>query len=552
MDGILTKEYLRKLYGKISPFEFKDKLISLANLNKEKFNGTVLDAGRGNPNWTSSTPRQAFFTLGQFAVLECERTLCLENLAGMIKKDGIYNRFLNYYNENENIPGIKLLKEIIDFCINEFDFNKDDFLFELCDGIIGDNYPFPDRMLLHIEKIVNNYLLKELCGQEKYNNDYDVFAVEGGTAAMCYIFDSLLSNKLLNKDDTIALMTPIFTPYLEIPHLPNYNFNVINIHANEVDKNNNPTYQYPLEELDKLKNQDIKALFIVNPNNPASIALSEECINNLVNIVKNYNPNLMIITDDVYCTFINNFKSVISYLPYNTIGVYSLSKYFGVTGWRLGTILLNKNNIFNELIKKLSKEYKEALNNRYKHMRSNTEEIPFIDRLVADSRQVALNHTSGLSTPQQVQMSLFCGFSLVDTNNNYKNLTMEICKKRKSNLFEGLDLELNENPLDASYYTEINILDWAKNKYNEDFSNYISKNYTPFDILYTLAKDYSVVLLNGDGFASSEWSFRVSLANLNDTCYYIIGKVLRNVLNDLLKEWEEINFTKEDLTKKAQ
>ena len=552
MDGILTKEYLRKLYGKISPFEFKDKLISLANLNKEKFNGTVLDAGRGNPNWTSSTPRQAFFTLGQFAVLECERTLCLENLAGMIKKDGIYNRFLNYYNENENIPGIKLLKEIIDFCINEFDFNKDDFLFELCDGIIGDNYPFPDRMLLHIEKIVNNYLLKELCGQKKYNNDYDVFAVEGGTAAMCYIFDSLLSNKLLNKDDTIALMTPIFTPYLEIPHLPNYNFNVINIHANEVDKNNNPTYQYPLEELDKLKNQDIKALFIVNPNNPASIALSEECINNLVNIVKNYNPNLMIITDDVYCTFINNFKSVISYLPYNTIGVYSLSKYFGVTGWRLGTILLNKNNIFNELIKKLSKEDKEALNNRYKHMRSNTEEIPFIDRLVADSRQVALNHTAGLSTPQQVQMSLFCGFSLVDTNNNYKNLTMEICKKRKSNLFEGLDLELNENPLDASYYTEINILDWAKNKYNEDFSNYISKNYTPFDILYSLAKDYSVVLLNGDGFASSEWSFRVSLANLNDTCYYIIGKVLRNVLNDLLKEWEEINFTKEDLTKKAQ
>lgn len=85
----------------------------------------------------------------------------------MIKKDGIYNRFLNYYNENKNLPGIKLLKEIIDFCINEFDFNKDDFLFELCDGIIGDNYPFPDRMLLHIEKIVNNYLLKELCGQKK-------------------------------------------------------------------------------------------------------------------------------------------------------------------------------------------------------------------------------------------------------------------------------------------------------------------------------------------------------------------------------------------------
>lgn len=552
MYETLNKDYLKKLYGRISPFEFKDKLISLANLNKEKFNGTVLDAGRGNPNWTSSTPRQAFFTLGQFSVLECERTLCLENLSGTIKKDGIYNRFINYYNENINLPGIKLLKEIIDFCINEFDFNEDDFLFELSDGIIGDNYPFPDRMLLHIEKIVNKYLLKELCGQEKYNNDYDVFAVEGGTAAMCYIFESLVANKLLNKGDTIALMTPIFTPYLEIPHLPNYNFNVIRIHANEVDENNNPTYQYPLEELSKLKNKDIKALFIVNPNNPASIALSEKCMDNLINVVNNYNPNLMIITDDVYCTFINNFKSVISYLPYNTVGVYSLSKYFGVTGWRLGTILLNKNNIFNELISNLPKEDKDVLNDRYKHMKLNPEEIPFIDRLVADSRQVALNHTAGLSTPQQVQMSLFCGSALVDINSNYKNLTIEICKKRKSNLFEGLELEIDENPLDASYYTEINILDWAKNKYSEDFSNYISKNYTPLDILYSLAKNYSVVLLNGDGFASSEWSFRVSLANLNDNCYYIIGKVLRKVLNDLLKEWEANKIEQINISRKAQ
>lgn len=552
MNLTLKKDYLKQLYGKISPFEFKDNLIKLAKLNKEKFNGTVLDAGRGNPNWISATPRQAFFTLGQFSVSECKKTLSIGALAGMVQKDGIYNRFLNYYNENIDQPGIKLLKDIIEFCTNEFNFNKDEFLFELCDGIIGDNYPFPDRMLLHIEKIVNRYLIKELCSNNSYDNNFDVFAVEGGTAAMCYIFESLVANNLLHKGDTIALMTPIFTPYLEIPHLPNYNFNVIRIHANEVDNENNPTYQYPMEELEKLKNKNIKALFIVNPNNPASIALNAKCINNLVNVVKNHNPNLMIITDDVYCTFIKDFKSVISYLPYNTIGVYSLSKYFGVTGWRLGTILLNKNNIFNDLIKNLSEAEKLNLNNRYKHMNLNPENVPFIDRLVADSRQVALNHTAGLSTPQQVQMALFCASALVDIDNNYKNLTIEICKKRKSLLFQGLEMELNENPMDASYYTEINIIEWAKNKYNEEFSNFISENYTPFDILYDLAKNYSVVLLNGDGFASSEWSFRVSLANLNDNCYYIIGKVLNKVLIDLLKEYEKNKLTQINTSKKAQ
>lgn len=57
MDITLTKDYLSNLYDKLIHFEFKDKLIELANLNKEKFNGNILDAGRGNPNWTSSTPR---------------------------------------------------------------------------------------------------------------------------------------------------------------------------------------------------------------------------------------------------------------------------------------------------------------------------------------------------------------------------------------------------------------------------------------------------------------------------------------------------------------
>ena len=246
-------------------------------------------------------------------------------------------------------------------------------------------------------------------------------------------------------------LTPIFTPYLEIPHLPHYNFDVINIHANEVDENGLPTYQYSEDDLNKLKDTNIKAVFIVNPNNPASIALNDDCRNTLKNIVTKYNPNLMIITDDVYCTFVNNFKSVISDLPYNTIGVYSLSKYFGVTGWRLGAIILNENNIYNKLIGELSEIHKETLNKRYCHLSSNPEDLSFIDRLVADSRQVALNHTAGLSTPQQVQMAFFCGFALVDIENNYKNLTIDICKRRKELLCEGLELKVFNNPHYASY-----------------------------------------------------------------------------------------------------
>ena len=537
MNTILTKEQLSKIYGRISPFEFKDKLITIAKKNSSK----ILDAGRGNPNWTASTPREAFFTFGQFAVLETQRSWSKSDLAGMVQKDDIANRFRSYLDSKDSTPGIELLREILNYGVNTLNFNEDDFIYELADGIIGDNYPFPDRMLVHIEKIVHDYLLRELCQDKKFESNFDIFAVEGGTAAMCYIFDSLVANSLLNPGDKIALMTPIFTPYLEIPHLPNYNFEVINIHANDVDDEGYSTFQFPKSELDKLKDKDIKVLFVVNPNNPASIALSDECKENLIDIVKNHNPNLMIITDDVYCTFVDNFSSIISDLPYNTLAVYSLSKYFGVTGWRLGTIMLNEDNIYNKLISELPSETKAKLNERYMHLSLKPENISFIDRIVADSRQVALNHTAGLSTPQQVQMAFLCAFALIDTNNNYKNLTKEICKNRKRLLFDGLELELRNQPHDAAYYTELNLLDLAKEIYDNNFAEYLEANYRPLDIIYTLANNFSIILLNGDGFASSEWSLRVSLANLNDDSYYIIGSSINQMLDNL---WTKYNLTK--------
>lgn len=233
----LTKDNLRNFYRKVSPFEFKDKLLNLAKLN----NTNILDAGRGNPNWTAATPRQAFFTFGQFAIQETQRSLNISDLAGMVNKDGIAERLLEYIDKNSSLPGINLIKEIYNYGVHTLGFNADNWIFELADGIIGDNYPVPDRMLIHIEKIVKEYLLKELCNGTNFDSNFDIFGVEGGTAAMCYIFDSLEKNHLLNKGDKIALMTPIFTPYLEIPHLPHYSFEVINIHANEVDENKLPT-----------------------------------------------------------------------------------------------------------------------------------------------------------------------------------------------------------------------------------------------------------------------------------------------------------------------
>jgi aspartate 4-decarboxylase len=240
----------------------------------------------------------------------------------------------------------------------------------------------------------------------------------------------------------------------------------------------------------------------------------------------------MIISDDVYGTFVDNFHSLLANLPYNSIGVYSFSKYFGVTGWRLGTIAIHENNVFDKLIRKLPSDKKEELKRRYGALSTDPEDISFIDRIVADSRQVALNHTSGLSTPQQVQMAFFAVFALLDKENKYKQLTKDICHRRQKLLFQGLGLKLTTNPYDAAYYAQFDMLEWAIYNYGTEFGEYLQINYKPVDILLRLAEESSIVLLGVGGFHGPQWAVRISLANLNDESYSKIGEVLHKILKE--------------------
>lgn len=522
----------------LSPFEIKDELIQIARKSQEKSTEQMLNAGRGNPNWTAATPRRAFFTLGQFAVDESQRLWDDGDLAGMPFKKGIYDRFKEYCKNNKKSGGIDLLEEVIEYGIKEYQFNPDEWVFELVDGIIGDNYPLPDRMLTHIEKVVKEYLIKEMGGDSK-NDIYDIFAVEGGTAAMCYIFDSLKSNGLMNEGDKIALMVPIFTPYLDIPKLPRYNFDITYIYASEMNAEGHHTWQYPKEELDKLKDSNIKCLCVVNPSNPPSVAINEEGMDYLKQIVEEYNPDLMIITDDVYGTFCDNFKSLMVTMPYNTLGVYSYSKYFGVTGWRLGVIALAKNNVYNKRIKNHPAEKKQRIRRRYESLTSEVEKLSFIDRIVADSRHVALNHTAGLSTPQQVQMAIFSIFGMLNSGLKYKEQTKEICKQRKKLLYEHLiGIPMKDDIYSSNYYDKYDLLVWAKMKYGDEFAQYLEKERSSIEFLFELAEKYKIVLLNGSGFEGPSWSIRVSLANLYDEQYIELGKGINELFDKYAQDWK--------------
>ena len=219
MAELLT---LRK-FESLGPFEIKNELIALAKDSTKTTQSAFLNAGRGNPNWIATEPRDSFFLLGQFALTESRRVMDVKpGLGGMPQENGIASRLDAWLAKHGDMLGAALLGKMVDFAVTKFSFKRDAFVHELVDSIIGDNYPVPDRMLVHNERVVHEYLMWAMCGEPRPSGKFDLYAVEGGTAAMCYIFKSLKANRLLFPGDTIALGTPIFTPYLEMTHLEDY------------------------------------------------------------------------------------------------------------------------------------------------------------------------------------------------------------------------------------------------------------------------------------------------------------------------------------------
>jgi aspartate 4-decarboxylase len=521
MADILT---LRK-FENLSPFEIKNELISLAKKTSQTTQSAFLNAGRGNPNWVSVTPREGFFLLGQFANTECTRVMDVSpGIGGMPQAKGIAARLDAWLASHKEMPGAEFLSTMVKYAIKKFGFDPDAFVHELVDSIIGDNYPVPDRMLVHNERIVHEYLMWAMCGNPRPKGKFDLYAVEGGTAAMCYIFKSLKANRLLFPGDTIALGTPIFTPYLEMTHLEDYDLKVVHVRAPQENR-----FQYTDDELKKLEDPKVKAFFIVNPGNPSGMGMSRETIKKIVNLVKTKRPDLMLLTDDVYGTFVDDFRSLLGELPHNTIGVYSYSKYFGCTGWRLGIIAIHEDNIFDKMIAKLPDNHLKALDKRYGPIILEPRKLKFIDRIVADSRDIGLNHTAGLSLPQQVMMTMFSLYELMDTKKEYQKACMEIVQRRVHAMLEGLGLQLSPNPNFDAYYGLIDFEFWARKNIGEDAVEYIKKHIHPLDLAFRLAEDHGVVLLNGGGFEAPNWSLRVSLANLPDEAYEDIGRGVRTV-----------------------
>jgi aspartate 4-decarboxylase len=524
----------KKALDQESPFEIKNLLIEKARkASAADPSLAYINAGRGNPDFLNTTARQGMAQLMAMAAALSAQGVVQADLGFRVPRPGLADKARAWLQEYGQGQGAEFLLKALDHAQSHLRLDPDELCFELIDAAQGDFYPDPPRILPVTEQVVNAYLAKVLYAGSPPAGRFRLFATEGATAAMVYVFDSLKVNGVLRPGDHIAIFTPIFSPYLEIPALKEYSLVQVHLAGDE-----QAGWRLPDSEVAKLADPRIKALFLVNPTNPTSTALDQDTVRRVAQVVKAKNPEMVVINDTVYATFVEEFHTLAEEIPENTIGVYSYSKYFGVTGWRLGVVAIHENCVVDRIIAKLPAAEKKALARRYRLTSTKPGELKFYQRLEMDSRDVALAHTGGLSGPQQAAMCLFSLFELMDTRSRYQATIRGVLKERWVALYQALGRPAPDGPKLTRYYALIDLLELARAAHGERFAAWLEKRW-PLAFLIRLAERRASVCLPGAGFAGPEWSLRVALANVKQDECAAVGKNILAVMDQYHAEFQK-------------
>ncbi len=487
----------------------------------------VLDAGRGQPNWSATVPRAAFFRLGEFAVADAAAHSDSEHWGVVPPLAGIDARLRSSLAADPSDAG-EFLLGAIDFAVAELGYDRDEWVHELVRAVLGAGYPSPNRMLTHLENVVEHYLV-QMTGLDPGEQDrFELFATEGGAAAMAYVFASLKANELVRPGDAVAIATPVFTPYLQIPVLANFGFDVV-----EVAAAHNRAHRFDDTALERLLDPRVKVFFLINPGNPDTRAVQPERLRQLGALVRERRPDLVVVADTAYATFVDGFRSVLAELPRNTVLIHSFSKNFGATGNRLGFVALAADTVLDDLLAAQPEDVRARQQERYGSITSDVAGLSFMRRMVADSREVALHNIAGLSTVEQVQMGLFALTFLLPHGGAYAAATREELASRLDALHDALGTRPPGGD-DSRYYALLDVLDVARTRFGADAADRLVAEVPAEEVALRLARDHGVVVQPGPMFHSQAWDLRVCLAALPRDDLVVLGHAVVSVLTDLL------------------
>lgn len=175
-----------------------------------------------------------------------------------------------------------------------------------------------DAFLKHIEQV-------GLTGYTRAN-------IATGIGAKHVIYN--ICEALLDEGDGFAFAVPYWTSYLDIGEILNADIQLLPCPPEQ-------DYKLTPAQLDAALAKKPKVFLFNNPNNPTGMVYTREEIAALADVLVKY-PDTWIITDDIYNRMVfdgvgyHNFVNARPELRDRVIFIDSLSKTYGMPGWRVG------------------------------------------------------------------------------------------------------------------------------------------------------------------------------------------------------------------------
>ncbi|MGG6462658.1 aminotransferase class I/II-fold pyridoxal phosphate-dependent enzyme [Solilutibacter silvestris] len=165
-----------------------------------------------------------------------------------------------------------------------------------------------------------------------------------------------LAEALLDEGDTIAFAAPYWTSYLDIADIVNAKIDLLECPPSQ-------DYKLTPAQLDAALAKKPRVFLFNNPNNPTGMVYTKDEISALADVIVKH-PDTWVITDDIYNRMVfdgigyHNFVQARPELKERVIFIDSLSKTYGMPGWRVGfmagpetvakaVVTMNSNHITN-------------------------------------------------------------------------------------------------------------------------------------------------------------------------------------------------------------
>lgn len=208
-------------------------------------------------------------------------------------------------------------------------------------------FPPPIWVKNEINKVYNNsfsylpsggdfILRQELANfySDKWNKNFKRENVFIGTGGKEVIY--ILLSSLLEKPGEVVIISPYWASYPKMTELLKGKVKIVRTFAKK-------GFYPDMEKIAEAIGKKTKAVIINSPNNPTGRILKEKDVKFLADLA--LKKNFILICDEVYeiYDYENLYVSALKFFNKNVFCVFSISKTFGLCGWRLGWAIAGEN-----------------------------------------------------------------------------------------------------------------------------------------------------------------------------------------------------------------